>query len=77
MLAHMVGELRDSLAVRKLKLPELEGDRDAAVRAFADLRFRRAAAERGKPTAWPTPSSFTTSAPTVRSTSTSPSTLCR
>ena len=49
MIGHMVGEFRDQLALRKLKLPELEGDRDAAIRAYAELRFRRAAAERGKP----------------------------
>jgi LmbE family N-acetylglucosaminyl deacetylase len=48
MLGHMVGELRDALAARKLKLPELEGDQQQAIRAFAELRFRRAAAERGK-----------------------------
>jgi hypothetical protein len=48
MLGHMVGELRDALAARKLKLPELEGDQQKAIRAFAELRFRRAAAERGK-----------------------------
>jgi LmbE family N-acetylglucosaminyl deacetylase len=48
MIGHMVGEFRDELAKRNLKLPELEGDRDAAIRAYADLRFRRAAAERGK-----------------------------
>ncbi len=48
MLAHMVGEARDELARRQLKLPALEGDQDAAIRAYADLRFRGAAAERGK-----------------------------
>ncbi|MEX0676373.1 MAG: PIG-L family deacetylase [Pirellulales bacterium] len=48
MIGHMVGEFRDALAARKLKLPELEGDPDAAIRAYADLRFRRAAAERGR-----------------------------
>jgi LmbE family N-acetylglucosaminyl deacetylase len=47
MIGHMLGEFRDALAEKKLKLPELEGDRDAAIRAFAELRFRRAAAERG------------------------------
>jgi hypothetical protein len=49
MLGHMVGEFRDSLAARKLKLPELEGDPDAAIRAYADLRFRASAASRGEP----------------------------
>jgi LmbE family N-acetylglucosaminyl deacetylase len=48
MLGHMVGEFRDALAARELKLPELEGNPDAAIRAFADLRFRRAAADRGR-----------------------------
>lgn len=48
MLGHMVGEFRQSLAQRKLKLPELEGDPAAAIRAFADLRFRTASARRGK-----------------------------
>jgi len=48
MISHMVGEFRDALAERKLKLPELEGNSDAAIRAYADLRFRRAAAERGR-----------------------------
>jgi LmbE family N-acetylglucosaminyl deacetylase len=48
MLGHMLGEFREALAERKLKLPELEGDPQAAIRAFADLRFRRAAAERGQ-----------------------------
>ncbi len=47
MLGHMVGELRDELAQRKLKLPELEGDADAAIRAYADLRFREGARRRG------------------------------
>lgn len=49
MLQHMVGEARDELARRKLKLPELEGDTDAAIAAFADLRFRAATARRGEP----------------------------
>ncbi len=48
MLGHMVGEFRDQLAERKLKLPELEGDAASAIRAYADLRFRAAAAGRGK-----------------------------
>ncbi len=49
MLAHMVGEARDELAKRKLKLPELEGDTDQAIAAYADLRFRTAFARRGEP----------------------------
>jgi LmbE family N-acetylglucosaminyl deacetylase len=49
MLGNMVGEFRDALAARKLKLPELEGSDEAAISAYADLRFRRAAAERGQP----------------------------
>ncbi len=49
MLGHMVGEFRDALAARKLKLPELEGDRDAAIRAYADMRFRSGAKRRGEP----------------------------
>ena len=48
MLGNMVREFREHLATRKLKLPELEGDPDAAIRAFADLRFRQAAARRGE-----------------------------
>ena len=48
MIGHMLGEFRDALAKRKLKLPELAGDDDAAIRAYADLRFRPSAAERGK-----------------------------
>ncbi len=47
MLANMVRETRDALARRQLKLPELEGDLDAAIAAYADLRFRAAAAQRG------------------------------
>ena len=48
MIGHMLGEFRDALAKRKLKLPELAGDDDAAIRAYADLRFRQSAAQRGK-----------------------------
>jgi len=48
MLAHMVGEAREELARRKLKLPELEGKLDDAIRAYADLRFRGGSAQRGK-----------------------------
>ena len=49
MLAHMVGEFRDELAARNLKLPELEGDTDEAIKAYADLRFRAGFAKRGEP----------------------------
>lgn len=48
MLGHMIGRLRDRLAQRELKLPELEGDEDSAVRAFAELRFRNIFAELGR-----------------------------
>lgn len=48
MLGNMVRELRDELAARGLKLPELEGNEADAIRAFADLRFRAASAQRGK-----------------------------
>jgi LmbE family N-acetylglucosaminyl deacetylase len=48
MIGNMVREFRDSLARRKLKLPELEGEQDAAIRAFADLRFRDGSARRGQ-----------------------------
>jgi LmbE family N-acetylglucosaminyl deacetylase len=48
MLAHMLHEFRDRLASRKVKLPELEGDEAAAIRAFANMRFREAAARRGR-----------------------------
>jgi LmbE family N-acetylglucosaminyl deacetylase len=49
MLGHMVGEFRDELAQRTLKLPELEGDPDEAIKAYVDLRFRAGFAKRGKP----------------------------
>lgn len=49
MLGHMVGEFRDELAQRKLKLPELEGDPEAAIKAYVDLRFRAGFAKRGEP----------------------------
>ncbi len=48
MVGNMVREFRAKLAARKLKLPELEGDEPSAIRAFADLRFRRTAARRGR-----------------------------
>jgi LmbE family N-acetylglucosaminyl deacetylase len=49
MLGHMVGEFRDELAQRKLKLPALEGDPDEAIKAYVDLRFRAGFAKRGEP----------------------------
>jgi LmbE family N-acetylglucosaminyl deacetylase len=49
MVGHMMREFRDALAERKLQLADLVGDGDVAIRAYADLRFRRAAAERGRP----------------------------
>lgn len=48
MIGNMVHELRDELARRKLKLPELEGNDEAAMRAFVDLRFRASFAQRGQ-----------------------------
>jgi LmbE family N-acetylglucosaminyl deacetylase len=49
MVGHMMREFRDALAEQKLQLPDLVGDGDVAIRTYADLRFRRAAAERGRP----------------------------
>ena len=49
MVGNMVREFRDELAKRKLKLPELEGDLHAAIRAYVDLRFRAGFAKRGEP----------------------------
>lgn len=49
MMLHMLGELRDSLAQRNLKLPELEGDEDKAIAAYVDLRFRTLSAARAAP----------------------------
>jgi LmbE family N-acetylglucosaminyl deacetylase len=48
MIKHMVGGLRDSLAERKLRLPELGGDDDNAARAFIRLSFRERDAELGR-----------------------------
>ncbi len=48
MVGNMVREFRGALAARKLKLPELEGDEASAIRAYVDLRFRSAAARRGR-----------------------------
>jgi LmbE family N-acetylglucosaminyl deacetylase len=48
MLGNMVREARDQLAARNLKLPELDGDLDGAIRAYADLRFREGSARRGQ-----------------------------
>lgn len=47
MVGNMVRKAHNALARRKLKLPELEGDVDAAIRAFADVRFREGSARRG------------------------------
>jgi LmbE family N-acetylglucosaminyl deacetylase len=49
MLGHMLGEFRDELAARNLKLPEREGDGDAAIKAYVNLRFKPAFAKRGAP----------------------------
>jgi LmbE family N-acetylglucosaminyl deacetylase len=48
MIGHMVREFKYDLAKRKLKLPELEGDLEQVIRAYADLRFRNGFAARGK-----------------------------
>jgi LmbE family N-acetylglucosaminyl deacetylase len=48
MVGNMVRQLRDDLAARKQKLPELEGKPEAAIAAFADLRFKSAFAQRGQ-----------------------------
>ena len=49
MLGNMLGEFRDELAAKKLKLPELEGDPEAAIRAYANLRFKPLFAGVGEP----------------------------
>jgi len=49
MLGHMLGEFREELAARKLKLPELEGDPEAAIRAYVNLRFKPRFASVGEP----------------------------
>ncbi|MEX2114243.1 MAG: PIG-L family deacetylase [Pirellulales bacterium] len=48
MIGNMAREYRDALAKRNLKLPELEGDAESAIRAYANLRFRNGFAQRGK-----------------------------
>jgi LmbE family N-acetylglucosaminyl deacetylase len=48
MVGNMVRELQSELAQRKVKLPSLEGSATDAIRAYADLRFREGAAERGR-----------------------------
>jgi hypothetical protein len=48
MIGNMVRQLKDDLAAKNLKLPELEGDEQSAIRAFADLAFREAARQRGR-----------------------------
>jgi LmbE family N-acetylglucosaminyl deacetylase len=40
MIKNMVGQLKQSLAARNLRLPALERDDDAAIREFVNLRFR-------------------------------------
>jgi LmbE family N-acetylglucosaminyl deacetylase len=40
MIKNMVGQLKQSLAARNLRLPALERDDDAAVREYVNLRFR-------------------------------------
>ena len=49
MIGNMVRTYRDQLARKGTKLPELEGDEERAIRAYADLRFRRRNAQIGKP----------------------------
>ena len=48
MVGNMVRHFRDELSDRKLKLPELEGKPEAAIAAYADLRFKTAFAARGQ-----------------------------
>jgi LmbE family N-acetylglucosaminyl deacetylase len=48
MVGAMVRELQAELSERNLKLPQLEGNLNDAIRAFADLRFRDGAARRAK-----------------------------
>jgi LmbE family N-acetylglucosaminyl deacetylase len=48
MIGNMLRHFRDELAAKNLKLPELDGNDEAAERAYADLRFRSAAARRGQ-----------------------------
>lgn len=48
MIGHMVREFKDRLATRNLKLPALEVDEQSAIHAYADLRFREAAARFGR-----------------------------
>jgi LmbE family N-acetylglucosaminyl deacetylase len=40
MIRNMVGQLKQSLAARNLRLPALEQDDDAAIREYVNLRFR-------------------------------------
>jgi LmbE family N-acetylglucosaminyl deacetylase len=40
MIKNMVGQLKQSLAARNLRLPALEQDDDAAIREFVNFRFR-------------------------------------
>ncbi len=48
MIGNMLRHFRDELVAKNLKLPELEGNEEAAERAYADLRFRSATARRGQ-----------------------------
>ncbi len=48
MIGNMVQELQSELAARGLKLPQLEGNAPEAIRAYADVRFRDAAARCGQ-----------------------------
>lgn len=48
MVGNMVRELQTELADRDLQLPQLEGNLNDAIRAYADLRFRDGSARRGK-----------------------------
>jgi LmbE family N-acetylglucosaminyl deacetylase len=48
MLGNMVRELQAELLQRGLKLPQLEGAATEAIRAYADLQFREAAASCGR-----------------------------
>jgi len=47
MVGTMVRRLREELAAKNLKLPELEGDEPSAIRAFADMAFRESARQKG------------------------------
>ena len=40
MIKNMVGQLKQSLAARSLRLPALEQDDDAAIREYVNFKFR-------------------------------------